>query len=105
MDFITESIGVQEFSDEHFRLCVFAFDLAHVIAAYFFGVDVCHSSKLNQLFTFYLSLFLLKEKVTKKLKETCFAFSFALMHSSTQKKQKISRICCCFLKVLMRSLR
>jgi hypothetical protein len=57
--------------------------LAHVVAAGFFGVDICHSSKLNHLFTFYLSLFLLKEKVTKKLCADCY----------------------CFLKVLMRSLR
>ena len=61
MEFITKSIGVQKFSDQHFRLCVFAFDLAHILAAYFFGVDVCHSVKVG------------------------IALSFALM----QKKQKI----------------
>jgi len=29
VEFIVVSVGVQKFSDQHFRLCVFAFDLAH----------------------------------------------------------------------------
>ena len=65
MEFIAVSIGVQKFSDQHFRLCVFAFDgclpIVIGIAACFSGVDVCHSAKVG------------------------IALSFALM----QKKQKI----------------
>ena len=63
MEFIAVSIGVQKFSDQHFRLCVFAFDgclpIVIGIAACFSGVDVCHSAKVG------------------------IALSFALMHSST----------------------
>ena len=61
MEFIAVSVGMREFSNEHFRLGVFAFDGRHIFAAYFFGVDVCHSVKVG------------------------IALSFALM----QKKQKI----------------
>ena len=46
MEFIAVSIGVQKFSNQHFRLCVLAFDLAHVIAAGFFGMNVCHRAKV-----------------------------------------------------------
>lgn len=46
MEFIAASVGMEEFSNEHFRLCVFAFDAAHVIAAGFFGVDICHGAKV-----------------------------------------------------------
>jgi hypothetical protein len=31
--------------NDHFRLCVFAFDTAHVIASYFFGEHICHRAK------------------------------------------------------------
>jgi hypothetical protein len=61
VEFVAVSVGVQEFSNQHFRIGVFAFDLAHVVAAGFFGMDVCHSVKVG------------------------IALSFALM----QKKQKI----------------
>ena len=61
MEFITVSVGMQEFSNKNCGLCVFAFDGCHILAAYFFGVDVCHSVKVG------------------------IALSFALM----QKKQKI----------------
>ena len=54
MEFITEAVGMEEFSNQHFRLCVLAFDPAHVVAAYFFGVDVCHGAKVNALFTFFV---------------------------------------------------
>ena len=52
---------MQKFSHQHFGLCILAFDAAHVVAAGFFGVDVCHFVKVG------------------------IALSFALM----QKKQKI----------------
>jgi len=45
VEFIAEAVGMQKFSNEHFRLCVFAFDLAHVIAAGFPGMHVCHWAK------------------------------------------------------------
>ena len=54
-------MGMQKFSHQHFGLCILAFDAAHVVAAGFFGVDVCHFVKVG------------------------IALSFALM----QKKQKI----------------
>jgi hypothetical protein len=46
----TESVGMQEFSHQHFRLCVLAFDGRHVFTTDFFGVDVCHSVKVGMLF-------------------------------------------------------
>ena len=46
MELVAKSVGMQEFSNEHFRLGVFAFDAAHVIAACFAGVDICHGAKL-----------------------------------------------------------
>jgi hypothetical protein len=42
---IMKSIGVQEFSKQHLRLCVLAFNAGHIIAAFFFGVDICHLPK------------------------------------------------------------
>ena len=41
-----EAVGMKKFSNEHFRLCVLAFDSRHIFTAYFFGVDVCHGIKL-----------------------------------------------------------
>lgn len=46
MEFVTIAIGMKKLSNQHFRLCVLAFDAAHVIAAYFFGVHICHTIKL-----------------------------------------------------------
>jgi hypothetical protein len=37
---------MKKFSNEHFRPGVLAFYPAHVVAAYFFGVDICHGIKL-----------------------------------------------------------
>jgi hypothetical protein len=65
---------VQKFSNEHLGLGVFAFDGCHVLAANFFGVDICHWVKVG------------------------IALSFALMYSSTmlRRNKKYARICCCF---------
>jgi hypothetical protein len=54
VEFIAVSVGVQEFSNEHLRPGVLAFDLAHVIAAGFFGVDICHSVKVGIALSFVL---------------------------------------------------
>jgi hypothetical protein len=45
LNVIMKSIGVQEFSKQHLRLCVLAFNAGHIIAAFFFGVDICHLPK------------------------------------------------------------
>jgi len=39
---------MDDFSNQHLRLCVFAFNGCHILAAYFFGVDVCHVSKVEK---------------------------------------------------------
>ena len=46
MKFIAKSISMQKSTHLHFGLRIPAFDAAHVIAAYFFGVYVGHSVKL-----------------------------------------------------------
>ena len=43
-----------EFSNQHLRPGILTFDAAHVEAAYFFGVNVCHWAKLGAFsFLFY----------------------------------------------------
>jgi hypothetical protein len=46
VEFIAVSVGVQEFSNEHLRPGVFAFDSRHIFASCFFGMDICHRTKL-----------------------------------------------------------
>jgi len=48
MKAVAETIGMQEFSDEHFRLYVLAFDLAHVVTPRFLIMHICHGVKLGQ---------------------------------------------------------
>lgn len=48
MEFITEAIGMKKFAHEHFGLCVFAFNHAHVVAAYFRRVDIRYFSKVDK---------------------------------------------------------
>ena len=50
MEFIAEAVGMQKFSNEHFRLCVFAFDAAHIVTACFYRVHICHRIKVSLLF-------------------------------------------------------
>jgi len=40
MEAVSETLRMEETAHEHFRLCVFAFDAAHVVAAGSFAVDV-----------------------------------------------------------------
>jgi hypothetical protein len=64
MQFIPEAIGMQKAAHEHFGFGVLTLYPAHVIAALFLGMYICHSAKLakNQVKTpnkpslFYLFL-------------------------------------------------
>ncbi len=40
---VTEAAGKKKFSNQHLRLGIFAFDLAHVEASGPFVVNVCHA--------------------------------------------------------------
>lgn len=42
---VTEAVSVQEFTYEHFGLCVFALNAAHIIAPRLLTVHICHSAK------------------------------------------------------------
>lgn len=46
VEFITVAICEKKFSHEHHRLCVLAFDPAHIVTSYFFGMHICHCIKL-----------------------------------------------------------
>ena len=48
VQFIAVTICMQKFTYQHFGLCVFAFNAAHVVAALFFAVYIGHFSKLMQ---------------------------------------------------------
>ena len=61
---------MKKFSYQHFRLCVFAFDAAHVFASYFFGVGICHWAKVkgflllfNQIENFLFCCFTVIESI------------------------------------------
>jgi len=66
VEFIAVSIGMKEFSKEHFRPGVFAFYSCHILAACFFGVDVCHSVKVGIALSFAL---MRKKQRSRKIRQ------------------------------------
>jgi hypothetical protein len=45
---VTETLSMQKLSYQHLRPGVLAFDAAHVVAAGFFIMNICHCVKLQQ---------------------------------------------------------
>ena len=49
MEFITEAVGMKKFSHQYFRLCILAFDPAHIVAPRFLVMHISHYVKLASL--------------------------------------------------------
>lgn len=47
VEFVAKAMSMEIFTHEHFGLCVFAFNAAHVEGALFFGMNVGHGYKVR----------------------------------------------------------
>ena len=48
MELVTKAICEKKFPNQKFRLCVFTFDLTHVVTSRLFVVNITHATKINK---------------------------------------------------------